>query len=292
MTRNEKIFDLLYNNSLAWEAVKKPLFAKTEDDQLIKTDSFGVFRTDNNRHLGTVKERYEIFQNKELAGVLVDACDGLGLNVTKGGQLNAGRKIFLQIELPEEKIGNSNIKRYLTALNSHDGSCSIGFGTTNKVVVCQNTFYKAMRDLTKIRHTESYMQKVEEAVHGIKKAINGENELMESFKRMSDRKIKDEQFIVDLVAKVLSVDTNDKTSTRKANQVKTMAENIRTDINIHGDNLWGLFNGITRYTNHSQVKAEKSLENVMVGQGARMNEIAFKEIMQQVEASLQVSFAD
>lgn len=291
MTKNEKIFDLLYDNSLAWEAVKKPLFAKDENEQLLSTDSFGIFRSDNSKHLGTVKERYEIFQNKELAGTLIDACEGLDLQVTKGGQIAGGKKIYLQIALPEETIGNSKIKRYLTALNSHDGSCSIGFGTTNTVVACSNTFYRAMRDMTKIRHTESYFQKVTDTIEGIKKAIHGENELMENFQRMSDIKIQDEKFIVDLVSKVLSVDKNSEASTRKSNQVKTMAENIRTDINIHGDNLWGLFNGITRFTNHSQVKADKSLENVMVGQGARMNEIAFKEIMQQVEASLQISFA-
>ena len=68
-----------------------------------------------------------------------------------------------------------------------------------------------------------------------------------------------------------------------------MAQDIRTDIGIHGNNLWGLFNGITRYTNHSQVSSDKSNENVMVGQGAKMNEIAFNEIMMQVERSLGTS---
>jgi phage/plasmid-like protein (TIGR03299 family) len=296
MTRNEKVFDLLYSNSLAWEAKKIPLVAQITEDgnegdesiikTTLKTDSFGIFRSDNNKHLGTVKDRYEVFQNKELAGVIVDACDGLDLEVRKGGLLAGGKKVFLQIALPDEKVGNSGIKRYLTALNSHDGSCSIGFGTTNTVIVCKNTFYSAMRDVQNIRHTQSYSEKVEKAMQRIRQAIVGENLLMDNFKRMSDIKIKDEQFIVDLVSKVLSIDKGEEASTRKTNQVRVMADNIRTDINIHGDNLWGLFNGITRYTNHSQVKSDKSLENVMVGQGSRINELAFKEIMKQVEASL------
>lgn len=289
MTRNEKIFDLLYNNGLAWTAEKKPLFAKANDGNELLTDSFGVFRSDNNDCLGICKDRYEIFQNSELAQTIVDASGDLNLEVKKGGELQGGRKVYLQVVLPEDTIGNSNIKRYLTAMNSHDGSTSIGFGTTNTVVVCQNTFHKAMRDVSKIRHTASYSTRIKDAIESIKQAITGENLIMDDFKRMSDTKIEDDKFVIDLVSKVLNVDKNEKASTRKANQVQKMAQDIRTDIGIHGNNLWGLFNGITRYTNHSQVSSEKSNENVMVGQGARMNEIAFNEIMMQVERSLGTS---
>ena len=82
-----------------------------------------------------------------------------------------------------------------------------------------------------------------------------------------------EKYVVDLVSKVLKVNPDEKASTRKSNQVRQMAQDIRTDINQHGDNLWGLFNGITRYTNHSQVKSEKSLENVMVGAFAKTGSV-------------------
>ena len=88
---------------------------------------------------------------------------------------------------------------------------------------------------------------------------------------------------------ILNVNHNEKSSTRKANQVQTMAKDIYTDIGIHGRNLWGLFNGITRYTNHSATSKDKSLDSVMVGQGARMNEQAFNQIMIEVENSLNTS---
>ncbi len=293
-SRNEKVFDLLYDNGLAWDVTKESLYAKInrgtdKEVREVMTDNYGTFRSDDGSHLGTVKDRYEIFQNKELAGTLVDACDGLDLEVKKGGTLQGGRKVFLQIVLPEAQVGNSGIKRYLTALNSHDGSSSIGFGTTNQVVFCSNTFHAAMKDVQGIRHTASYSDRVKDAIESIKQAMTGESLLMDNFNRMSDIKVEDDKFVIDLVSKVLNVKPDEKASTRKSNQVTQMAQDIRTDINQHGNNLWGLFNGITRFTNHSQVKSEKSLENVMVGQGARMNDIAFKEIMKQVEASMGAS---
>jgi phage/plasmid-like protein (TIGR03299 family) len=296
-TRNEKIFDLLYNNGLDWEANKLPLIAQVKEDsevnkdtsfvRTLHTNSYGVFRSDNKEHLGTVGERYEIFQNSELAGTLVDACDGLDLEVKRGGTLKGGKKVFLQIVLPETTIGNSGIMRYLTAMNSHDGSSSIGFGTTNTVIVCTNTFHKAMSDVQSIRHTISYSQRIKEAVESIKMAVVGENQLMDEFKRMADIKIEDDKYVVDLVSKIFKADKDSVGSTRKVNQVTQMAQDIRKDIGIHGNNLWGLFNGITRYTNHSAVQADKALESVMVGTGQKMNDLAYKEIMKQVYKSLE-----
>jgi phage/plasmid-like protein (TIGR03299 family) len=292
--RDEKIIDLLSNHGLAWTANKKPLFAwdkvgDMNDMNVIPTDNYGVFRSDNNECLGVCKERYQVFQNGELAQTIVDAAGDLNLDVKKGGVLQGGRKVFLQIVLPEDTVGNSGIRRYLTAMNSHDGSSSIGFGTTNTVVFCENTYHAAMKDVSKIRHTQSYKERVKEAVEAMQMAISGESQLMDDFKRMADVKIKDDQYVVDLVQKILKVNPNEKASTRKSNQVIQMAKDINTDVQQHGSNLWGLFNGITRYTNHSQVKTEKSLENVMVGSGAKMNDFAFKEIMKQVNASLSTS---
>ena len=294
MTKNEKIFDLLYENGLAWEANKIPLYAKlnegTDKEKItVQTDTFGVFRSDNNSLLGICKDRYQVFQNKELAETIVEAAGSLNLEVRSGGALQGGRKTFLQVKLEDAIVGNSGIKRNLTALNSHDGSCSIGFGSTNTVVVCTNTFHQAMKGLTKIRHTESYSRRVKEAVESIKLAISRESLLIQNFEKMSDTKIQDDKFVIDLVSKILNVNYKEKTSTRKANQVQTMAKDIYKDIGIHGNNLWGLFNGITRYTNHSAISKEKSLDSVMVGQGSKMNEYAFNQIMMEVEKSLNTS---
>ena len=197
--RFNKVFNLLDQNGLNWSTKKHPLYAKIDEQEII-TDNYGTFRSDNNEHLGTVKDRYEIFQNYELAETLVDACAGMDLEVKKGGTLQGGKKVFLQIVLPESQVGNSGIKRYLTALNSHDGSSSIGFGTTNKVVFCSNTFHAAMRDVQGIRHTASYSDRVKDAIQSIKQAITGESLLMDNFKRMSDIKIEDDKFVIDLVS--------------------------------------------------------------------------------------------
>ena len=192
----------------------------------------------------------------------------------------------MQIELPEIKVGASGLNRYITALNSHDGSTSIGFGTTNTVVICSNTFYQAFKSLSRIRHTQSYSTRVKAAIDDIKLSLSSEERLVENFKIMADTKATDD-FAQRLVKNVLNIKGPDSdVSTRKKNQVNKIASDIRKDIDIHGDNLWGLFNGITRYTNHSATTPNKKDEYVMIGQGARMNKLALNMIENEISKAL------
>ena len=149
-TTEERVFDILENTKTNWSVKKLPLVSAVDG---LATDSYGIFRNDNNKWLGTVKDRYEPMQNAKLIELLVQASEMLNLEITKGGMLNNGSKVFYQMQLQDEHIGKSGVKRFLTAANSHDGSSSIAFGTTNTVIVCENTFYKSYKDLAKAKHT-------------------------------------------------------------------------------------------------------------------------------------------
>ena len=89
----------------------------------------------------------------------------------------------MQIELPDEHIGRSDIKRYITVTNFHDGSGSVGFGTGNQVVCCENTFQKAQLELSKFRHTSSMQQRIDEAVLVINRMLREDDKQMQVLKR-------------------------------------------------------------------------------------------------------------
>ena len=91
--KQEQIYDLLYENKLTWEVLKLPLVAEL-DSEILLTNSFGTFRSDTKEQLGTVGEKYHVFQNQELAKTILEAAEGLKLEVTKGGELQNGRKVF------------------------------------------------------------------------------------------------------------------------------------------------------------------------------------------------------
>ena len=278
-TKFERTFELLESTGLNWKVRKEQL--QTKDG--IITGSYGIIRNDNQAWLGTTKERYEIYQNADLAETIIEATDAMNIETKRGGQLCDGRKVYLQAELPQEFIGKSGVNRWITALNSHDGSTSIGFGSTSTVIVCQNTFYRAYNGINKFRHTASAKARVEMAIQDLKKTLEMDNKLMTTFKRMADMPMKDE-IVERVIRKIFAVEPSQKqvdTSTRKKNQIESFANALETEINLEGKTIWGLFNGITRYTNHvaGPKDVNKKMDFLMEGGGYKLSNIGFDELM-------------
>ena len=286
MTTFEQTFALLEKANLNWTVNKLPLFGP--DGQ--PTSSYGIFRNETNTHLGTVGERYVPMQNHELAEMIIDACEGVGILATKGGVLSGGSRVYLQAALPDMVIDRSPLKRFITALNSHDGSTAIAFGSTNTNVICQNTFHKAYKDgaMTKYRHTSSASERIKQAMLQIKQTMAGDQLLMDNFSRMADVKLT-EHLAHDLITRILkrgfALDTGDKLSTRRKNQLVRLNSSIEQELGDQGVTLWGFFNGITRYTNHVAAPADSKLEYVMDGEGGRINGVAYDTIMEWIDAN-------
>jgi phage/plasmid-like protein (TIGR03299 family) len=274
-----KTFELLSDTKTTWGVTKKPLACPDG----YPTESFGIYRNDNNKWLGTVGKTYEIMQNATLAENIIEASMDISEKF-RGGELYGGKKVYYQAQLQDTQIANDTIKRYITGLNSHDGSSSIGFGFTNTVVVCQNTFYMAMKEVNRFRHSASAQQRVELAREEIRRVLKVESGLMDNYKRMADTKINTavtKRVIADLFK--FSEDDFDKDtkdfSTKKVNDLSKFNDILESELNSHGQTLWGLFNAVTWKTNHQDVKENKGLENVMVGSGYRKNLNAYNIIV-------------
>lgn len=279
----EKTFDILEKTGLNWSVNKEPLF--TIDKR--STESFGIFRNDTGDWLGTVGAKYEMFQNALMAETVLQAAQGLNLPVTQGGQLFNGKKVFLQAEMTPEMIGNSQVKRWLTCLNSHNGSTSIGFGSANTTVICENTFYRALGEVEKVRHTINAKQRIDTMINRMRDSMKLDQKLMDSFKRMADMPMVEELF-AKVTSRIFIVNpkaTKAEMSTRKNNQMAKFGEAVEQSVREQGSTIWALFNGITRYTNHiaAPTNPEKKQDFIMASGGATFANIGFNEIMKYIE---------
>lgn len=276
----ERVFETLQSTETNWTVRKEPLIAlNANDDGVIElpTNSYGIFRSDNNGWLGTVGERYELMQNHELADIVVGIQEQFGGKLS-GGSLQDGRKIFYQISLADEHVNQDTLKRFITCLNSHDGSSSIGFGSTNTVVSCSNTFHMTMKELSKFRHTTTAQDRLKRAVDNFVIAMESDKKLMDRFKRFTEVDI-NKTIIQRVMENVFKVDMNSQqssVSTRKINQIKDFETAMTKEVSSKGSTLWGLFNAVTYYTNH--LDSSKSDYNLMIGSGYRKNLTAFKVI--------------
>ena len=273
--------DLLNKHGLAWRVIEEPLVSQSG----LPTNQIGLFRSDNNAHLGTHTTRYNPCQNSELAKMLVYACspiEDLDLQGSRGGEFFAGKKVFFQIPLPSVTIGKTDVIRFLTALNSFDGSTAVALGTTQTVVVCQNTFYKAYRnaEMSKVGHYSTMKAKLEALTEQIYFTIQKDMEQVDLFRRMEQTEIYDTD-IVALKHKIFSVEDAMNIGTRKQNRMLKFDGDMELEFAEQGRNAWGLFNAVTRYTNHSLKPTQSynsKMANVICGVGAKMNAVAFDHI--------------
>jgi hypothetical protein len=294
-TREEIIFEVLQATGLNWSVQKHNLIT---EGGIIVPDNYASVRSDNNAFLGIVGERYEHLQNSDMVSIAYDSgrevfnsdlnlkhpwnnSETLGsFGNMGGGSLRGGSRVFVQMELPTIKIGKSGVNRYITLTNSHDGSMALGFGTSNQVICCQNTFNIANKDVSKIRHTASMQQRIDEAVQSLRRVLEFEDKQMEVFETASTRQF-DRKHIADIVQSVFgkSVETGkDEASTRLKNQMGAFANDINKSIDEQGETLWALFNAVTRYTNHTTKNKDKDYA-LMFGNEAQINQKAYETML-------------
>jgi hypothetical protein len=274
--------DLLNKHGLAWRVIEEPLVSQSG----LPTNQIGLFRSDNNAHLGTHTTRYNPCQNSELAKMLVYACSpiqDLSIENSRGGEFFGGKKVYFQIALPSVQVGNTEVTRYLTALNSFDGSTAVALGTTQTVVVCQNTFYKAYRnaEMSKVGHYSTMKAKLEALTEQIHYTIAKDMEQVELFQRMAQTSIF-ETDIDALRTKIFSVVDGEEVGTRKANRMAKFDADLGIEFDEQGLNAWGLFNGVTRYTNHSLKQGasyNEKMANVICGTASKINAVALDHII-------------
>lgn len=280
LTLEQQTFDVLENTNLNWSVKKEPLFTKDGKG----TNSFGLYRNDNQKWMGTVGSQYAPYQNHQLVSSVVEIANELGLPIDKGGAYKEGRKVFLQIKLDSSTVGSSNVNRWLTATNSHDGTSSITLGYSNTVVVCDNQFHRIAKNSNRFRHTVSAGSRVKENVDQVKVFLEQEQGLIDNFQLLQSKDMNDESInstVESLFGFALDAKRED-VSTQKMNQVKAFSESLKVEVGTHGKTLWSLFNAVTRYTNHHSAPKDSpdgKKNYLMAGTGYKMNNKAYDNLM-------------
>tara|TARA_R110002096_G_scaffold306639_3_gene501275 strand:- start:1036 stop:1899 length:864 start_codon:yes stop_codon:yes gene_type:complete len=286
----ERVFNLLEETNTNWTVKKLPLVAIETTDEGVKehkTDSFGMFRSDNGGNLGTVGNRYAVTQNHELAETMIGLQDRFGGDL-RGSEFKGGKKIFYQLSRPERTIGPDTVKRNITILSSHDGSSSIGFGSTNTVISCDNMFHQVMKDLQSFRHTQSSKSRLEMAIQNFQLATKNESQLMDVYERFANTPLTKNGLIEAVVEGIFNLPEDEQLiSTQKKNKVlEFKKEALDREISQKGSTLWGLFNSVTYYTNH--VEKDRDINHLMSGGGYHKNQKAFEIISNAIKVPVLV----
>jgi hypothetical protein len=122
--------------------------------------------------------------------------------------------------------------------------------------------------------------KLEALTQQIHFTIEKDMKQVELFQRMAETPIFGTD-VDSLTKKIFDLTDGEEAGTRKNNRMTKFNNDLEVEFAEQGYNAWGLFNGVTRYTNHT-IKHTNSysdkMANVICGTGAKINSLALDHI--------------
>jgi hypothetical protein len=274
-----KVNEILVAHNLDFRIEKEQLLSATGK----ATPFYGLFNDKTGECINSVKEGYTVSQNDEVVELVLNGMQGFGeLSVSKAGALNGGRKVFIQLGIEGMSlVGDERIKRYVTIIDSNDGSTGLSVGIGELVMSCQNQFFKFYKSgQSKLRHTASLTQRIKEIPYLIEQALLESLKLTETYKQFQSTPVT--KALADEMVKhilgfdrLMSIKTESELSTRSLNAMDTLYNHITRETNQKGMNLFGLFSGVTSWTTHEKSAPRRENgreESMMTGTNYRTNE--------------------
>ncbi len=284
MEQNNRVTDILNKSNLNWSVRNESI---TTESGIILDGYSAIVRDDTNTPLSVRSDGYHPYQNHQLIELLDRVSQQTGLELKKGGHFKEGARVYIQLKSNDLKLGNDRIEGYMTGINSFDGSTSLAFGPSNITISCQNSFFAAFREMnTKIRHTKNMVIKVDEVCRSLENVLQEEKKVFDSIVQLSETRY-DDLFKDNVVKKLFNiakdVDLKDEEALPSVtrNKLSRFYIDLNGELQQKGDNLWGLFSGVTKYTTHSLTKDDNT-EAKMFGVYGKREQGIFNEMVELV----------
>lgn len=274
----EKIEAQLFN------VVKVPLI--TNVSGFDAPTAFGMYKTQGGKPLGVVGNDFTPQQPKELFPLFTDGllnCANQDFDTDKltYTELKDGKKIIFSV--PIGKMGFKNLRgefdETIITLNlqtGFDGLTKTSLFLSSYRMVCANGMKASVTEFqASFKNTKGNQGKAVSLVGDIVKQVNNVETLNEMYLALN--KVQINQTIVDAyVKKVMGLDVNEFSNygAVKQRNYSAVMESINLELSRTGNTPFGLFNGITHYTNH--VSSSQDLDYLFSGAGTKINDNALK----------------
>ena len=201
-----RVNEILTTNGLDFTVEKLPLVAPRnrsvitdggeiiDEVQLVDSPYFGLYNSKSGEIINTVKKGYTVSQNDEVVELVLRGMDGFGeLSVQKAGSLHGGRRVFIQLAIDGlSVVGDDRVKRYVTIIDSNDGTTGLSVGIGDLTMSCSNQFYYFNKaGQSKIRHSKSLDQKIKEIPSLISMALEQSNRMQDKYRKFTTHSVSD-----------------------------------------------------------------------------------------------------
>ena len=116
--------EAIRESGLDWEVTKEPFFVKDSSGEYHLAPRFyATVRSTDGRILGSVKEDYTVFQNRDAFSFADNLVDSGEAKYETAGSLFHGAWVWLTMKMPKQVLiaGDDPVDMYLLLNSSHDG---------------------------------------------------------------------------------------------------------------------------------------------------------------------------
>jgi hypothetical protein len=284
--------EILTAHGLDFTIEKAPMVAIDKQGNQVASPYFGLINSKSNEVINTVKEGYTVSQNHDIVEMVLRGMERFGdkLTVSKAGSLNGGRKVFMQLAIEGmSKVADDIIKRYVTIIDSNDGSTSLSIGIGDLTMSCSNQFAKFYKSGdAKFRHTATLEQKLRTIPMLIENALNVSLRQVDIYRQFVSTPVSQRlahemvKYVLGYDREITSMDVLSDKSTRSINTMDKLYAHIEKEMAQKGQNVWGLHSGITSFTTHEMSTPKRDngrIESTLIGNAYNMNQKSLKFAM-------------
>lgn len=273
------------DKGLSFEIVETPVLYTANGISCVDHKHNVIHKNTNGEVISVMKKSYFPMYNADFIRSVEQMSEISGFEISGYSELFGGAVVVGHLKNTDKNfmINSHSVQDYLILGSSFDGRTAFFVGTTSVLIRCQNQFSR-ISQLEKVRHTKSSPKKREELFQVLDLYFEKRTSMYESFQKFSKVHV-DEAIRNMAIDRILNVSKEDrelgKISTRKANQIVTLKTVTASEMAVLGDNLWGLFNGVTKYTTH-ELKSNNTGFGLLFGTPADINARAYSLAMEMV----------
>lgn len=287
-----KVHEALEAKNLNFEAKMAETFALV-DGVYVPTGSFTPVRTDKQGPESIItgkgfSDHYTPIQNEEAFSVLGEMADITDIEFVNVGSWGNGSGIFAQISIGDPmEVGPNKDKvgKYISLVNSHDGTRALQLLVTPFRFFCKNQISKAIKDaksgnrLVSIHHNIYGQQRLNELAAAIGYANDMFNASEIEYKRLADRKVTMKE-VREVMSRCLPLPNysargcSERTQRLWGEHVAALIQRFNDADNGNSEKMtgWNLYNAIQGYNQHQTRKGTQHEKSVLLGSIAKYSE--------------------
>lgn len=260
--------------TLDWEVQTERLYNR--DGRALK-DFRLLTRSDDGSVLNVCKKSYNPTLNETFKDCVEKMQKVTNFEFSGFVEVQGGKKLFAYLKSNNEKIAGFDFNNYMVIGNSHDYSSGFFISTVHYMIRCENQWANVKKGaLHSIPHTAGSEIRIEQLMHRFQVYMDS---LAQNKRKLELWKQIDisQELREAMIERVLAIDTGKEGGmpTRTQNRIELLETSIDRECGDIGNNLLGLFQGVTHYTTHVMNQKEKVFGN-LTGRSLDLNNKAYK----------------